>query len=117
MAYIRWCAHKAFMKGISINLAAQEKKRKGKLLMDLLLHIQELEVRHKKSPTLTLTRNLLNARNALRDHLLTKRAWVMKTLRTDHYTLSNKLGETKAQNPEILDSPSDSRTGQRTQTK
>lgn len=51
------------------------------MLNDLLMRIRSLEARHKTATDLTLTADLLAARNTLRDLLLAKQEWLLKKLK------------------------------------
>lgn len=49
-----WCAHKAFMIGISLKLTTQEKRRKEKGLAVILSQIKDLKAFHITKPSQVL---------------------------------------------------------------
>lgn len=85
-----WNAHKAYIRGILIQIFSRLKKVKTQVLDDLFHQIKLLEGKMQASPTASLHKDLLDARLALRQHLINEYENQLKRTKVAHYSLMNK---------------------------
>lgn len=53
--FVRWCPHKAVLRGLSIKLASQKNKKRDKALIDIMDEIKRLDDNNKANTPHALT--------------------------------------------------------------
>lgn len=85
-----WSAHKAYMRGVLIQLSSRLKKDKSKNMQDLLSTIRRLETLQRTAPTRATHEELCAARLGLRQHLLSDYEYQLKRSKVKYYHSINK---------------------------
>lgn len=88
--FILWNAHKAYIRGILIQVSSRWKKERNKQMEDLFHSIKTLEDKVKRSSLPIHNRDLLDARLKLRQHLMFEFEAQIKYSKIKHYNLMNK---------------------------
>lgn len=90
-------AHKAFLRGIFIQMGGRIKRQRQQRLNKLTKKISDLETQNKHKPSPTLSLKLTALRSDLRLHLLENVEKTTKRLRMNYYATGNKAGKLLAQ--------------------
>lgn len=85
-----WNAHKAYIRGILIQISSKWKKDRNRTLNELFHTIERLENIMKHAPSMTHHKELLDARLSLRQHLMADFESQLKKSKIRHYNLMNK---------------------------
>lgn len=88
-----WSAHKAFSRGILLQLLHKTNRQRTRHIDTLTDQIKQLESQNQTSPSHDLNRKLLTLRQELRSHLLVKYKNNLKKSRAQFYATSNKAGK------------------------
>lgn len=88
-----WTAHKAFVRGVLIQLNAQTRRQRIQQLTELLNKIEHLKKINKVSPTHFNSDKIFMARNDLKTFLNDKHAKSLLKIRSSFYTAGNKAGK------------------------
>ena len=92
-----WCAHKAYARGLLIQITAREKKNRNNTINSILVEISNLEKLHKKNPqNIILERQLNNLRSDLRSLLIADHDKYLKKLNLKYYSQGNRAGKLMA---------------------
>lgn len=73
-----WNAHKAYMRGVLIQLSSRLKREKNQTMSDLLHHIRTLELKQQSSSLQSTHSDLFEARLKLRTHLMGEYEYQLK---------------------------------------
>lgn len=92
-----WNAHKAYMRGICIQMGARFKRQRQRRITELTNQIFDLETLNKQKASLALSRQITNLRYDLRFLLLEKKKKTTKKLKMNCYVTENKAGKLLAQ--------------------
>lgn len=87
-----WCAHKAFVRGLTIQMSAREKRRKSCEMSALFLKIKQLESHHKNTLAEDKLQELTNCRSQFKALLEANHANTLWRFKALHYTQGNKEG-------------------------
>lgn len=88
-----WCAHKAFSRGLLIQLTHRANRRRTQHLDTLTVEIKKLETQNQNNPSRDLKQKLMILRQELRSHLLDTYDRNLKKLRAKHFVTNNKAGK------------------------
>lgn len=91
-----WNAHKAFIRGIIIQLTAREKRRRSQRLDNITSTIKKLDEQNQTTPDPKLKDKLTLLRQDLRNILLDSYNNIQTRYKAHHYTTGNKAGKTLA---------------------
>lgn len=91
-----WGAHKAYMRGICIQLNSKIKKQYNLKLSQILAQIHDLETRNKIKPDPKTTDDLTNLRTELRSALMEQNDIQFRRLKLHCYAHFNKTGKALA---------------------
>lgn len=85
-----WNAHKAYMRGVLIQLSSRVKRGKSQKVDTLLQRIKSLEVQQQSSPNSSTHRDLFKARAELRTQLMDEYEYQVKKTKLTYYHAMNK---------------------------
>lgn len=88
-----WNAHKAYMRGILIQIGAREKKRRNAHIDSILKNIHILGEQNKQKPNATLTQKLSALRDDLRNSLSQQYDYHLRRLKLQSYANANRAGK------------------------
>lgn len=88
-----WCSHKAFSRGLLIQAAACEKRRRGELLSGLLRELKSLEDLNKQHPSPKLENYLFNCRQKVCMSLLSSHQNHSRRVKAQFYVQGNMPGQ------------------------
>lgn len=88
-----WCTHKAYIRGLLIQLASRERKRRLQLIENLLAKIQTFETHHKQIHDPSSLTDLTNCRHELRLLMLSDHEKQTQRLKAKYYSQVNKAGK------------------------
>lgn len=88
-----WCAHKAFIRGILIQLCSRIKRQRSSQFEKLLGEIRILESTNKKNPSQSTCATLSKLRTDLRSLLIERHDKYIRALRLTQYSSGNKAGK------------------------
>lgn len=94
---ILWASHKAFMRGIFIQLGARDRRRRRQRVDELLKDIQSTDTLNKQQPHPDHKSKLIKLRLELRLLLLEKFDIIQKRCKMHFYSSGNKAGKLLAQ--------------------
>lgn len=94
--FILWNSHKAYIRGIFIQLGAKAKRQQQQRVKELTDKIYLLETRNKQNTSPILSQQLTQLRNDLRLLLLESFERSSKKLKMSYYATGNKAGKTLA---------------------
>lgn len=93
---ILWNAHKAFIRGIIIQLSAREKRRRSQYLDTLTSTIKTLDEQNQNNPDPKIKEKLVLLRQELRNVLLDLHTKIQTQFRAKQYSTENKAGKALA---------------------
>lgn len=96
--FILWNVHKAYMRGILIQLGAKAKRQRQKRLAELTENISILEAQNKNITTPTLSKQRSQLRQDLRLMLLDNFEKSSRRLKINYYVHGNRAGKLLVQN-------------------
>lgn len=96
--FMLWNAHKAFMRGIGIQMGMRAMRQRQKRLTDLIKEILIIDTQNKLNTSRTLSQKLLQLRYDLRLLLLENFEKSSRKLKMTYYANGNTAGKLLAQN-------------------
>lgn len=85
-----WNSHKAYMRGVLIQLSSRLKRERTRIMSDLLKRIQTLELQQQSSPHISTHNDLFKARLELRTHFMGEYEYQLKRTKLTYYHSMNK---------------------------
>lgn len=92
-----WCAHKAYIRSILLQMSARLKKQRTIKIDNLIEDIRSLESQNKTLPDVQVSSKLTKLRSDLRRLLLERYDTFVNALRLTHYSAGNRAGKFLAQ--------------------
>lgn len=88
-----WCAHKAYCRGLLIQAAVTEKRKRAKLLNNLLTELKSLGQQHKQNLSPQVESDLFDCRQKICLALISAHQKYMKLTKARYYVQGNKAGK------------------------
>ena len=90
---VLWNTHKAYMRGIFIQLGARVKRQRRQRIQEILSDIRTLEAQNKKQTSLIISDKLSQLRHSLRIIMLEDFERASKRLKMSYHVSGNKAGK------------------------
>ncbi|OCT91737.1 hypothetical protein XELAEV_18014801mg [Xenopus laevis] len=107
-----WMAHKAYMRGIAMQLNARIRKEKALKQLNLLNQLYQLEYSNKLNPSRTISKQIKEVQNELQELFAYKQTIVYNKMRLNYYCQGDQAKQripylinkqnVKEQNPKII---------------